>query len=224
MELIQHLQCKTPLGFFKTILIPNQFYGEVPPDFVQQHFNELHKSWHIWDKNGIHHKLTFGKYNIIPYLTDGWYALLNHLECKQATEITFTYYGGGNFLLSVGSITLCENFPSFHSHSTNPIDTQSFDVTLSRCDVHNTAMTLEGDFSDYVRSVGYKSLLLVNDHLDILQASIMSTYSPIVATIIGHGWKEFCRFQNYKEGDTIRFKFACKISRNLVHVRLITKD
>ncbi|KAK2422577.1 hypothetical protein QL285_033103 [Trifolium repens] len=72
-----------PKGNFSTVLIHNQFYGEVEPKFVEDFQDELKKDWHIWDQDGKHHTLTFTMHHIVPYLTDGWFVLCQDFKIEQ---------------------------------------------------------------------------------------------------------------------------------------------
>jgi hypothetical protein len=38
--------------------------------------------------------VTFDKKHLVPYLTNGWFALLNVFDIQQPKEINFLYYGG----------------------------------------------------------------------------------------------------------------------------------
>jgi hypothetical protein len=113
-----------------------QFYGEVPPDFLQSFYSELEQNWHLWDDNEIKHSVTFEKKHLVPYLTNGWFALVNVFDIQQPKEINFLYYGGITFRISIkNSMMTTDHYPKFHSLSTKPQLTSYFDLILS---VRNT--------------------------------------------------------------------------------------
>jgi hypothetical protein len=76
--------------------------------------------------------VTFDKKHIVPYLTNGWFALLNVFEIQQPKEIKFLYYGGKTFRIAINnSIINTDQYPEFHSLSTKPQLTSYFDLILS---------------------------------------------------------------------------------------------
>ncbi|KAK2383366.1 hypothetical protein QL285_070827 [Trifolium repens] len=83
---------------------------------------------------------------------------------------------------------------------------------------------LDVEFSDYVRSTKFKSVLLCNQHLDSVPAAILTRGPPRITTQIAKGWKEFCNIEQFKSGDCIRFKFAGILSPNMIHVRKLEDD
>jgi hypothetical protein len=110
-----------------------KFYGEVPHEFCAQTFHEIGPAWHVFDNNGFKHTLTFNKHHSVPFLTNGWFSLLQHYRVAQPREITFAYFGNRSFLITVGMVYPSTNqYPSFHSYSTQPNVTTHFDITLTK--------------------------------------------------------------------------------------------
>jgi hypothetical protein len=109
-----------------------QWYGEVPPDFATS-CSINNKIWYIWDNNGFQKPLSFSNNYVVPILCNGWYSLLTHYKIKHPTEISFSNFGNGTFLIKVGKRLFSTNeYPSFHSCSTSPNATRYFDVVLSK--------------------------------------------------------------------------------------------
>ncbi|KAK2387074.1 hypothetical protein QL285_060899 [Trifolium repens] len=205
---------------FSTVLIPNKWYGEVPPDFVKFSDSNTKKIWYIWDDQGFQRALSYNKDHVIPILANGWFALLSHYKILQPTEITFSYFGNGTFLISVGKRLYSTNeYPSFHSYSTKPNCTSYFDIVLSKYAATSSQLTLQKDFSDYVRSTQEGSVLLCNQQIEVIKSLILLRGPPKPTTKFGSGWREFCRMNKYQEGDKIRFKFGGQLRNNLIHVR-----
>jgi hypothetical protein len=110
-----------------------QWYGEVPPEFVDSSSCNTKKILYLWDENGFQRALSFSNDYIVPILTNGWYSLLRHYEIEHPTEIIFSYFDPGTFLISVVKRLYSTNeYPSFHSYSTNPNSTPYFDIVLSK--------------------------------------------------------------------------------------------
>jgi hypothetical protein len=87
----------------------------------------------VWDDKGKELILTFNPNHTIPHLTDNWYSLLTDYQIEQPKEITFAYYGSSTFHIHVGRLLGTTNdYPSFHSYSTQPVYTTHFDVVLSQ--------------------------------------------------------------------------------------------
>ncbi|WJX81039.1 DNA helicase [Trifolium repens] len=207
---------------FSTILIPGQFYAEIPHEFCAQTFHKIGPAWHVMDKFGFKRTLTFNKHHHIPFLTNGWFTLLQHYNIDQPREINFAYFGNGSFLITVGRVyASTDEYPSFHSYSTKPNVTTHFDITLTKYEATSSQLTLHKAFADFVRSTQGNNVLLCNQHLDVVPALILIRNSPKVTTKFGSGWKDFCKMGRLKEGDTIRFKFAPTLLSNLTHVRKI---
>ncbi|WJX76154.1 DNA helicase [Trifolium repens] len=207
---------------FTTVLIPGQFYGEVPHDFCARSYNELGRVWHLYDTNGLKKTLAFNKHHRIPFLYNGWFALLQHYHIDHATEISFAYFGNGSFLITLGRVyTSTDEYPSFHSYSTQPVLTTYFDLTLTTYEATSSQLTLQKEFGDYVRSTQSDNVLLCSQHLEVVPSIILIRNSPKATTKLGSGWREFCKIQRLKAGDTIRFKFAPTPTSNLAHIRKI---
>jgi hypothetical protein len=114
-------------------LFPFKAYGEVSPEFVQRFGDKLSTRWHLWDDHGIQHKLTFNMKYLVPHLTDGWFALAQHLRVQQPSELHFFYYGGKVFRISIKRVvTNTQLYPSFHSLSTKPNFTTFFHLKLTK--------------------------------------------------------------------------------------------
>ncbi|KAK2355991.1 hypothetical protein QL285_093355 [Trifolium repens] len=206
-------------GSFTTMLLPGQSIGEVPLEFSIPFHNELNHLWQLWDNNGQHHTLTYAKNNIVPHLTDGWFALIMHFNVTEPTELIVTYYGGRSFRISIGKmLSLTTLYPSFHSHSTKPNFTTYFDVKLSKFAIESSQLTLHKDFGDYLRTNNFRSVLLCNEGICIVQAAIHTGYASHQIAEIGSGWKHFCAINGYQHGDTLRFKFTDRLASNLIHV------
>jgi hypothetical protein len=110
----------------------HKFYGEVPHEFCSRSYNELGRLWRIHDTNGLQKTLAFNKHHKIPFLYNGWVGLLQHYHIEHAREITFAYFGNGSFLITVGRVyTSTDEYPPFHSYSTQPNLTTYFDITLT---------------------------------------------------------------------------------------------
>jgi hypothetical protein len=85
------------------------------------------------DEFGGEHTFTFNQNHRISYLTNGWFALLTQYQIAQAKEITFAFYGNNIFHIHVGRVlATTDDYPSFHSYSTQPLVTTHFDVVLSQ--------------------------------------------------------------------------------------------
>jgi hypothetical protein len=50
-----------------------QWYGEVPPEFVESSCCGTKKMWYLWDENGFQRVLSFSKDYIVPILTKSSY-------------------------------------------------------------------------------------------------------------------------------------------------------
>ncbi|KAK2352859.1 hypothetical protein QL285_090564 [Trifolium repens] len=197
-----------------------QWYGEVPPEFVESSCCGTKKMWYLWDENGFQRVLSFSKDYIVPILTNGWYSLLTHYKIEHPTEITFSYFDPGTFLITVGKKLYSTNeYPSFHSYSTNPNYTTYFDIVLSKYAATSSQLTLQKDFADYVRATQEKEVMLCSKHLEVIPSIILLRQPPKPTTKFGSGWKDFCRINEYQEGDHIRFKFGGPLRHDLVHVR-----
>ncbi|GAU45446.1 hypothetical protein TSUD_107380 [Trifolium subterraneum] len=121
-----------PQGYFTTVLIPNQIYGELPTEFVQKHYHALPNEVQLWDINGMQHYLKLNKDHIVPHLTDGWLDVMDHYHVDRVKQIGFVYLGSDKFWVAVGNpLNSTDDYPSFHSHSTKPNVTNYFDVALS---------------------------------------------------------------------------------------------
>jgi hypothetical protein len=81
--------------------------------------------------------------------------------------------------------------------------------------------TLQKEFGDYVRSTQEHSVMLCNQHIEVIPSLILLRVPPKSTAKFGSGWKDFCRRNGYQEGDKIRFKFAGPLRHNLIHVRKI---
>jgi hypothetical protein len=115
------------------LLLSFKAYGEVSPEFVQRFGSKLTTKWHLWDDQGIQHKLTFNMKYLVPHLTDGWFALAQHLGVQQPSELHFFYYGGKIFCISIKRlVTNTQLYPSFHSLSTKPNFTTCFHLILTK--------------------------------------------------------------------------------------------
>ncbi|WJX28081.1 hypothetical protein P8452_16842 [Trifolium repens] len=126
------------------------------------------------------------------------------------------------FLLMVGRRLYPTNeYPSFHSYSTNPNCTSYFDIVLSKYAATSSQLTLQKEFGDYVRSTQEHSVMLCNQHIEVIPSLILLRVPPKSTAKFGSGWKDFCRRNGYQEGDKIRFKFAGPLRHNLIHVRKI---
>jgi hypothetical protein len=78
---------------------------------------------------------------------------------------------------------------------------------------------LQHQFAKFVIEKSFKTTLMCNDHLDVVQCSIITSCHPDQSrTKIGYGWKHFCKIEQYKSGDTLRFKFGGRHARMLLHV------
>jgi hypothetical protein len=118
---------------FITNVFSMKWYAEVPPQFVEQYYNDLPKKCNILDIDGVYPTLTLNKDHIIPHLTDGWFSLLKHLNVEKPTQIICSYYGGGNFKITSGQVfSSTGQYPSFHSHSTKSNFTSYFDIILTQ--------------------------------------------------------------------------------------------
>ncbi|KAK2392299.1 hypothetical protein QL285_065675 [Trifolium repens] len=148
-----------PKGGFSTIILHDQFYGEVPPQFLQSFYSELQHKWHLWDDNETKHTVTFDKNHIVPYLTNGWFALVNVFDIQQPKEIKFLYYGGKTFRISIkNSITTTDQYPHFHSLSTKPHLTSYFDLILSSRNAAASDLTLQKPFGKFLRDNFYNTV------------------------------------------------------------------
>jgi hypothetical protein len=108
-------------------------YGEVSPEFIHAFADDLQPKWHLWDDNGVKHKLTFDRKYIVPHLIDGWFPLIEVLGIHAPSEVHFFYYGGPTFRISIkGELTNTALYPSWHSLSTKPNLTTYFEVKLSK--------------------------------------------------------------------------------------------
>ncbi|GAU46241.1 hypothetical protein TSUD_280680 [Trifolium subterraneum] len=202
-----------------------RMYAELPPEFVNQYNSVLPNSVELWEINGIQNYVTLNKDHSVPRFTIGWDEVLNHYHINRVKLIYFIYCGGAVFWISVGNpLTHTDEYPSFHSLSTKPDLAVYFDVVLSKYTAVSSQLNLRKEFGDYIRSTGWNHVLLCNKDFNVQQASILLRGHPNMTSKIGSGWKIFCTREGYKDGDTIRFKFAKSQSVNLVHVRKVSSN
>jgi hypothetical protein len=77
---------------------------------------------------------------------------------------------------------------------------------------------LQNEFAKFVIEKDFKTILMCNDHLDVVQCSIITSCHPESQTKIGYGWKHFCKIGQYQQGDTLRFKYGGRHAKMLLHV------
>jgi hypothetical protein len=65
------------------------------------------------------------------------------------------------------------------------------------------------------------TVLLCNQHLDVVQCSVISSVCPNSSVKLGNGWEYFCKVGGFQLGDHLRFKFGGPLSANLIHVMKI---
>jgi hypothetical protein len=118
------------------------------------------------DEFGGEHTFTFNQNHRISYFTNGWFALLTQYQIAQAKEITFAFYGNSTFHIHVGRVlATTDDYPSFHSYSTQPIVTTHFDVVLSQYTANSSQLVvrLTQKFNLHILHIpNQKSLLTYN--------------------------------------------------------------
>jgi hypothetical protein len=125
------------------------------------------------DKFGFKQTLTFNKHHHIPFLTNGWFTLLQHYNIDQPREINFAYFGNGSFLITVGRVyASTDEYPSFHSYSTKPNVTTHFDITLTKYEATSSQLVnLHLQLSSFVLIYDFQMFISFFDQIYLLAIS-----------------------------------------------------
>ncbi|WJX25074.1 DNA helicase [Trifolium repens] len=219
MESELELLRKSPIGSFSTIILHDQYYGEVPPHFIDRFRHQLQPQWHLWDENHVRHNVSFAINHCVPHLTCGWFAIVMHFGITKPTEINFLYYGDKTFTISIKQINYNNaHYPSFHSLSTKPTFTTYFELKLSKYTSTSSQLTLQKDFADYLRTKAFPNVILCTENLYVVTCSLLIRGHPKNSVKIGSGWKHLCQVAQYQAGDTLRFKIPGRVPANLIQV------
>jgi hypothetical protein len=83
---------------------------------------------------------------------------------------------------------------------------------------------LQEDFAQYLQQKAFKKVVLCNEAIDLVECTVLLRGPPNNSVKIGSGWKYFCSILRYQPGDVLRFKFAGRLTTNLIHVIKVEPD
>ncbi|XP_058765853.1 uncharacterized protein LOC131639367 [Vicia villosa] len=135
--------------------------------------------------------------------------------------LTIGYYGNNNFsILSFEEVARPQDLPPFHSRNVFSRDIYFFDVDLHPFSVDIPKLKLQEDFAIFLRDHAYEYIVLCGDNGKNKFMSTLKIEDPRRCKI-GYGWDEFCKSNNFKCGDRIRFRLDVTSPDKTCYVYLI---
>jgi hypothetical protein len=118
-----------------------QIYPEVEPKFILQFWKDLRSFWHILDNKGNRNILEYNNNFDHPLIIGGWNTLSNFVGFGNNVDDIFAYYGHRCFeIISWYQIESLPKIRPFHSRSTHPRCTKSYDIKLTADMVQQTKL------------------------------------------------------------------------------------
>ncbi|WJX33975.1 hypothetical protein P8452_22131 [Trifolium repens] len=77
-------------GFFTTVHVEGEVYGEIELGFAEEYKSELGRFWRICDKDGFQLRVEFNNDDEDPKITDGWMTLREHYRFEVTFNLTMT--------------------------------------------------------------------------------------------------------------------------------------
>ncbi|KAK2430000.1 hypothetical protein QL285_028383 [Trifolium repens] len=197
-----------PVFYFSVVRLENQKYGEVETEFTRRHVGQLCEYWKVKKNDTDFHKIRFNlDYENPLILVQGWNEFKNFHDLPKNVEILFMYRGNNIYeIMETNDLDSRIHIPAFHSRSSLPTRTATFDVELTNLNVDRPKVHLPMDFAEFLNKRGVGYMLLCGDNGKRTTIGVLN--SPDLEKMkLGYTWGEFCIEQKFKAGDIIRFKF-----------------
>ncbi|XP_058784055.1 uncharacterized protein LOC131658820 [Vicia villosa] len=224
--ILKHLEMK---DYFMIAKISSQSFPEIQPSFVKNSGNEICKSWTIMNNQGVHHELIYNQIEMHPLVLSGWPCMESYYNLPSDVVLTIGYYGNNNFsILSFKEVRRAQDLPHFHSRNVFSNDIYYFDVDLHPFSVDIPKLVelslifvkLQENFATFLRDHAYEYIVLCGDNGKNKFMSTLKIEDPR-RTKIGYGWNDFCKSNNFKCGDRIRFRLDVTSLDKTCYVYLI---
>ncbi|XP_058751249.1 uncharacterized protein LOC131624318 [Vicia villosa] len=216
--ILKHSEMK---DYFMVAKISSQSYPEIQPSFVKAYGQELTKCWTIMNNQGLHVELIYNQIEMHPLVLSGWPCLESYYNLPSEVVLTIGYYGNNNFsVLSFVEVLRPQDLPRFHSRNVFSEDIYFFDVDLHPFSVDIPKLKLQEDFATFLRDNAYEYIVLCGDNGKNKFMSTLKIEDPR-RTKIGYGWDDFCKSNNFKCGDRIRFRLDVTSLDKTCYVYLI---
>ncbi|XP_058748784.1 uncharacterized protein LOC131621751 [Vicia villosa] len=206
MELCGDLQHSELIAYFDIAKISSQPYPEIQPSFVEKNKDEISKCWTVMNNQGVHHDIIYNQIEIHPLVISGWPCMELYYNLPSDVVMTVGYYGNNNFgILSFKEVVTPEDLPRFHSRCLFKRDIFFFDMDFFPFSVDRPKLKLHEDFALFLGDYGYEFIVLCGDNGKNKTMSPLNLSDPR-RTKLGYGWDNFCKSNNFKCGDRIRFR------------------
>ncbi|RHN79278.1 hypothetical protein MtrunA17_Chr1g0175581 [Medicago truncatula] len=97
--------------------------------------------------------------------------------------------------------------PKWHSRSTMPYETMHFDSHVWEYDFKNPMKPVGDDFEDFLKHTGIHVLTFCGDCGIEENFEVYLLNDHKYTAMFGVKWDKFCKANNFKIGQKIRFKF-----------------
>ncbi|XP_058758398.1 uncharacterized protein LOC131631641 [Vicia villosa] len=158
------------------------------------------------NNHGVHHDLIYNQIEMHPLILSGWPCMESYYSLPSDVVLTVGYYGNNNYsILSISEVDRHRDLPRFHSRNVFYKEIHFFDVDLLPFSVDLPKLKLPEEFATVLKDNGYEDVVLCGDNGKNKLMSPLKIEDPR-RTKLGYGWDEFCRSNNFKCGDRIRFR------------------
>jgi hypothetical protein len=115
----------------------SQKYGEVETEFTRRHVGQLCEYWKVKKNDTDFHKIRFNlDYENPLILVQGWNEFNNFHDLPKNVEIRFMYRGNNIYeIMETNDLDSRIHIPAFHSRSSLPTRTATFEVELTNLNV-----------------------------------------------------------------------------------------
>ncbi|KAK2385664.1 hypothetical protein QL285_072877 [Trifolium repens] len=212
----------THKGWFTTVHVPNQIFGEVDPWFVAEFFGELPIDWEIIDGNAKQHKIQFNVNAKQPRLTTGWENLRSHYSWTENQKLYFYYYGGNQFFMVISNNPndiIPSLFPPFHTLHNLVRNNPKFRMRLTSDNVTNDTMIIRQDFDYFIRSKRLFRIKLCGPLNNVVKINLLINSESSRRLKFAEGWKMFCEINQIVEGNVLEFEASGEIEYS--HIFLV---
>ncbi|KAK2385660.1 hypothetical protein QL285_072876 [Trifolium repens] len=201
---------RTNKGWFETVHVPTQSFGELDPFFVATFFDELGLTWEIYDGNGIQHDVEFNGSPTQPLIISGWERLRTEYSWSGNQKLCLFYYGRNQFFLVISvksEYVVPSFFPPFHTMSNLVGKYQTFFITIGERHVNSSQLEIVDRAFRYFLTQSIHGKVKLSGPLDnIITVHLIIDYGHHARVKFRQGWKQFCELNQIVIGNQLSFK------------------
>ncbi|KAK7354978.1 hypothetical protein VNO80_14223 [Phaseolus coccineus] len=230
LELSRRIWNREPTAVFTTMSLRHEElfkdYGHVDRLFAINNQANLERHWILADAAGIIHHVEYNEDLLHPRLTRGWMELRNFYGLLGEHHILIGYVGAASFQLTVfrsdaGQVAmngfLCDIASTealFQGHFAH------YRLTLNAEIYNNDYLIVSGEgFGNYIEDSDFGHFILCGPLIH--EIFVVETSPTSSSTFyLGPLWNEFCRSNEFDEGDTIIFEVQTDVRNSHIKVLL----